>query len=166
MARSVLVVTTCAILLAACSLGIDQKKFEAVHRATRAIEAAISLGVTSEKFGELLRGLATEIAIASDKVTTEREKRLMAVYSAVLLIYRDSAKIWEVKSRDAWAPEAQILFNSSELMGVAEKYNLPKTAYGSSGTLASIPGDSVQRIWRIAAAKAEEANAELHGRSR
>lgn len=71
--------------------------FDAVHRIVTELLAAQDVGMNREKFQVLLQQFSTEIALAAEKARSPAEKKIADAYRQVLDIYKDSAKIWDVK---------------------------------------------------------------------
>jgi len=158
MPRRVFTILSCVILFAACSQGVDPKKFEDLYRVGKSIEGATAVGVTYQQFGELLQKLATEIAIGTDKAKSEKEKELVRAYSEVLAAYRDSTAIWKKKIEQVqygFIPKGKILIDKLELLRIIEKYGLPLE---SEKGLEYTPEDSIQEIWGKARKRLEQAN--------
>jgi hypothetical protein len=152
------------------TINIDQKKFEAVNRAAKSMEASITVGVNYLKFQQLVQDLATEVLIAKDKVSSQDEKKLLGIYSEVVATYQDSAMLWNRKIEGPSREEGGTLYiildqdNDQEVSLVAEKYNLATTT-SNTGTWKMIPTDaSMKAIWAAAHDELEEANTILHGK--
>lgn len=131
---------------------VDQKQYENLYRAAKAIEGSIAVGVNYQKFGELLQNLSTEISIANDKAKSDSEKELLKHYLDALTAYRESATVWKNKigsARYDFIPTGQI-YVEDELRPIVKKYSLPTKPHVIRITGAkfdTISGDAVQTIW-------------------
>ena len=152
MFRNILVTLIGFALIIGCTPKIDQKKFENLHHAAKAIQAATAVGVTNLKFVELLQGLATEISVAKDIAKSDLEKELLKGYSDILVTYHESATVWnhKIKSlRYNWIPSGQI-FVEEELRPIIFKYTLRTEQHimkYSKQKYDIISEDSIQVIW-------------------
>ena len=139
-------------LLMGCAPKIDQKKYENLHRAAKAIQGATAVGVSYQKFGELLQNLSTEISIANDKAKSDIEKELLKGYVDVLMTYHESATVWKHKIEGArydWIPSGQV-YVERELQPIVSKYSLPTEKHVIRITghkFDTISEDSIQVIW-------------------
>lgn len=84
--------------LAACGREIDEEKFESCYRAAKEIQGAIAVGVNYMKFSELLQKLSTETQILKDVKKTEKEKAIAGQYDTLLVVYKDSFELWQLKN--------------------------------------------------------------------
>lgn len=154
------------------TINVDQKKFEAINRAAKSMEASIMVGVNYLDFQKLIQDLATEILVANDKVSSQNEKTLLGIYSEVVAMYRDSAILWNHKIH-GWIDlgDGQLyagLDQNQDVSLVAEKYNLTTITPNNHldwGKMIPID-DSMKTIWAAAHDKLEEANSILHGKKR
>lgn len=155
-------------LLAGCSPKIDQKKYENLYRAAKAIEGAIAVGITYPKFGELLQNLSTEISIANDKAKSDTEKELLKSYFEVLTTFQESSTVWKYKiegSRYDWIPKGQI-FVEDELRPIIEKYSFPMELHEikiTRNSFTTISENSIKIIWEKAHDQLEKANKIYYG---
>lgn len=90
------------------SAQVDQKKFEPVYRAAKAVEASANIGMDNHKFNDLLQTFATEASIAQDRADTANEREVVAEFKRVLEIYTDSKTLWDkkIKQEQEQATEA------------------------------------------------------------
>jgi hypothetical protein len=150
---------------------IDQKKFETLYRASKAVEGAIGVGVTYQEFGKLLQSFSTELSIANDRPRSPEEQQLVNRYTEALNVLVDSATVWKKKiqsSSDTW--KGQILYKivsnpvgkpstDTELTPIIEKYGLEtqnKSTYDVR--FVSISPTSTQTLWTIAGKHLNEGN--------
>lgn len=162
MFRDISIVLMALSLLVGCSPKIDQKKYENLHRAAKAIEGATAVGVSYQKFGELLQNLSTEISIAKDKVKSDAEKELLKQYLDVLMTYHESATVWKHKIEGArydWIPRGQV-YVESELQPIISKYSLPTESHViriTAHKFQTISENAIQLIWDKAHESLEKA---------
>jgi hypothetical protein len=76
---------------------VRKEIFDATYRVATELEAAQEVGINREKFGTLLQQFNTEIMLAKDKAESPPEKHICDGYSAVLQIYKDAGKVWDLK---------------------------------------------------------------------
>lgn len=152
MFRNIIAIFISFALLVGCTPKIDQKKYENLYHASKAIPGATAVGVSYEKLGELLQSLSTEILIANDKAKSDLEKELLKGYVDVLMMYHESTIVWKHKIDGAgydWMPRRQI-FVEEELRPIISKYSLPTKQHVSRTTGSKfdiISEDSIQVIW-------------------
>jgi len=151
MFRNIIAIFISFALLIGCTPKIDQKKYENLYHASKAIPGATAVGVSYEKLGELLQSLSTEISIANDKAKSDLEKELLKGYVDVLMMYHESTIVWKHKIEGArydWVPRRQICVEE-ELRPIISKYSLPTEQHASKyGTpFDTISEDSIQVIW-------------------
>ncbi len=79
------------------SANLNLAIFDLVHRAVAELRAAQDVGMNRERFQGLLQQFSTEVIMATEKAQSPAEKTLAEGYRQVLEIYKDSAKIWDVK---------------------------------------------------------------------
>ena len=70
-----------------------------VHRVATELRSAQEVGMNRRRFGELLEKFATELALGREKAESPREKQVLDGYADVLGIYKDAARVWDVKIR-------------------------------------------------------------------
>lgn len=140
---------------------VDQKKFEALYRAAKTIQASQTVGVNYRKFGELMQAFATEISIAKDKASSPKEERLISAYVDALLTLHDSGSLWKEQIDDAryeFIPAGRI-FVEAPIEPIVAKYSLPqKTHKGYGKPWQSISSDSIQLLWSKASEQIDAAN--------
>jgi hypothetical protein len=142
--------------------------FEPVYRAAKSIQAATVAGVSYVKFRELMQGLATEIGIAKDHPLNESDVKLIALYEEAFRHYQTSAALWAWKidwPPEKWDGEIPVWFAQkpdSPLLSIVAQYDLPLAEHSNYKT---VPGDSVQRIWRHADAALDKATAIYYGKA-
>jgi hypothetical protein len=149
------------------TINIDQKKFEAINRAAKSIEAAITVGVNYQKFEQLLQDLATEILVANDKVSFQDEKKLLEIYSEVLTTYQDSGTLWHHKIQHPRDANGETYVEQDqEVSAITAKYNLSTRRPGGffGDTEMILVDDSIKVIWAKAHDKLEQASTKLHGK--
>lgn len=138
---------------------IEQKKYENLYRATKAIDGATAVGVNYQKFCELLQNLSTEISIANDIAQSSTEKKLIKSYSEVLTIFQESAELWKYKikvSQYEWMPRGQI-YVDPEIYPIVEKYSFPMESHQTyGGSFSTIPEKSIQILWNKAQEQLEQ----------
>lgn len=162
MFRNMLIVSTSILLLVGCTPKVDQKKYENLHRAAKAIAGAIAVGVNYQKFGELLQNLSTEISIANDKAKSDTEKELLKEYLNVLITYHESATIWKYKiegARYEFIPSGRV-YVKSELQSIISKYSLPTESHVTriiGYKFETISENAIQLIWGKAHERLEKA---------
>ena len=144
--------------------------FEPVYRSAKAIQAATVSGVSYVKFRELMQGLATEIGIAKDHPLNEYDLKLIALYEEAFAHYKTSATLWMWKidwPPEKWDGDIPVWFvqkPDSALLNVAAAYDLPVTDHSMYKLYKTIPGDSVQRIWKHADAALDKATVTYYGK--
>lgn len=141
---------------------IDQKKFEALYRSAKTVQASLAVGLTYAKFGELLQAFATEISIAKDKASTPKEAELVGMYRDALVTLQDSSLLWKNKLSSAsydFIPAGRI-FVEAELEPLIVKYQIPKRKERTSFSKGfdSIPEASIQLVWAKAGEQLDMAN--------
>lgn len=152
MSRNIIIMLISFALFMGCTPKIDQKKYENLHRAAKAIQGATAVGVSYQKLQELLQNLSTEISIENDKTMSDLEKELLKGYVDVLMMYHESFIVWEHKIEGAkydWMPSGQI-FVEEVLRPIISKYSLPTKQHVSRTTGSKfdiISEDSIQVIW-------------------
>lgn len=143
-----------ATMSAAC--GIDQKRFEPLYRAGKAISGATEVGATLVEYRELMQSLATEIEVAEDRASSSDELQLVAFYKDALAAYRDAATMWQAKIELASAfrdKPPRIMLGprsgpSEAFFGpLVDKYDL-RLSVDASNTIAV--DEMQQEMWRIA----------------
>lgn len=131
---------------------VDQKQYENLYRAAKAIEGSVAVGVNYQKFGELLQNLSTELSIANDKAKSDNEKELLKHYRDALTAYQESATVWKIKigsARYDWIPAGEI-YVEDELRPIIAKYSLPtkpRVLRATGHKFQTISGDAMQTIW-------------------
>ena len=156
------------VLFVGCSPKVDQKKFENLYRAAKAVDGAIAVGVNYQKFGGLLQDLSTELSIANDKAKSDTEKELLKRYSEVLTTYQDSANVWKGKIEGArydWIPSGQV-YLENELRPIVTKYSLPTESHVIQTTghnFETISENAIQVIWRKGHEQLEKATKIYYG---
>lgn len=156
------------IILVGCS-GINKKEFQNLYLSAKAIQGATSIGVDYQKFGELLQNLSTEVSIVKDKAKNKKEDKILGIYIEALLIYKDSATLWEQKIHGAgydFIPPGRI-FVEKIMEPIIERYKIPMnhhtTYWGESGF--AISEGAIQMLWETGEQKIEEANSLFLGKS-
>ena len=177
MLRKIFVVLLGFVLLEGCSSKVDQKKYENLYHAAKAIEGSVAVGVDYQKFGELLQNLSTELSIANDKATfsiasdkakSDSEKELLKNYLDALAAYQESALVWKNKidgARYDWIPKGRI-YVENELRPIIAKYSLSIESHVMRSTghkFETISGDAVQVIWAKAHEYLEKATKIYYG---
>lgn len=71
--------------------------YEPVYRVATELRSAQEVGTNRQRFGELLGKFATEVTMAKDRARSAKEQLVVGGYEEVLQIYKDAAKIWDVK---------------------------------------------------------------------
>ena len=71
--------------------------FESAHRVATQLKVGQEVGMNREKLAILLQELATEVALLKEKVESPREQAIAQKYSELLSIYKDSARMWDVR---------------------------------------------------------------------
>lgn len=162
--------------------------FDPAHRAVTELRAAQEVGMKREKFQELLQQFSTEVIIATEKAQSPTEKKIADGYRQVLEIYKDSAKIWDVKvsipslerNADKWVDIAIVSGTDCLVKNLAFHNALadgiPLDTYPSGGTglddivnrysisvekkgeYRIISESSIQLLWQKAGEKMEEVN--------
>jgi hypothetical protein len=169
MFRNMLMVLMGFFLFVGCSPKVDQKKYENLYRAAKAVEDATEVGVNYQKFGELLQVLSTELSIASDKPKSDTEKKLVLSYLEVLRTYQDSAIVWTQKIEDArhyYVPPGQVYVNG-DMVALVSKYSLPTEKHvmpHSRDHFETISGDAILVIWVRATEQLAKANKIYYGK--
>lgn len=97
--------------------------FEPAYRVAAELRSAQEVGMNRRRFGELLEKFATELTLARDKAQSAKEQQVIRGYDEVLGIYKDAAKIWDVK------------ISVPEIKDVAEQQARDGAAAGSTGLL-------------------------------
>ncbi len=152
MVRKILIALIGFTFVLGCAPKIDQKKYEDLNRAAKAIQGATVVGVSYQKFGELLQNLSTEISIANDKTKSDIEKELLKAYIDVLTMYHESATIWKHNIKSAkydWIPSGQIPIER-ELQPIISKYSLLTDLQIdpiSGSNIYTISENAIQLIW-------------------
>lgn len=140
---------------------VDQKKFEALYRAAKTIQASQTVGVNYQKFGDLMQAFATEISIAKDKASSPKEERLISAYAGALFTLHDSGALWKEQIDDAryeFIPAGRI-FVEAPIKPIVAKYSLPqKTHKGYGKPWQSISSTSIQLLWSKASEQIDAAN--------
>ena len=78
------------VALAASAYAVDQRKFEPLHRAAKAMEAAAKDKVSYERFGALARAFAQALVATKDEAQTDEDRALLLLYAQAGLAYGDS----------------------------------------------------------------------------
>jgi len=134
----------CLLIIAPIAVAQDdQKKFEPVYRAAKAVEASAVIGMDNHKFNDLLQTFATEASIAQDKAETAKDREIVEQYQKVLEIYTDSKTLWDKKIKQEqvqatepgfirWTWQRHRPFYPKEALdtddstkAIVEKYKLP-----------------------------------------
>jgi hypothetical protein len=164
MFRKMLIVSVGVILLLGCSPMVDQKKYENLYHAAKAIDGAVAVGVNYQKFGELLQNLSTEISIANDKAKSDIEKELLKKYLEVLIAYQESAIVWKnnIECAQRGWPQGKIPL-LSEIRPIVTKYSLPTETYvfkylKEKSEVTSDSENAIRVIWGKAHEHLEKAN--------
>lgn len=111
---------------------VNQKRFEALYRAGKAIEGSDQIGQNIPEFKTLLRNLATEVAIGRDFATSANEKNMIAAYADALGVLKDAATIWEESrgfqsiesDREAWCSDDEVCLKG-DARDAAARRSLP-----------------------------------------
>lgn len=113
-----------ALLLAACSSGIDRSKFTDMKKDAAAIARALDSMANYGEFEKLVGELAQHVEEARPKMATEREKTLFNEYHELLIRYQDAAVFWKYKVGSYqydWIPKGRV-YVDAELRTVVAKY--------------------------------------------
>ena len=144
-----------SLSLAGCSQGLDKDKFSDIHGTARAVYHSLSAGVSYQELsGQVLR-LSDELSVFRGKKLSDRERLLLKKYTDLLGIYEDGLLLWKYKLEGAryhFIP-AGVIYVGQDVEPVVEKYRFPTESHVYAPTKQvwkSIPGDSLQIIWRNA----------------
>lgn len=158
-----LILLIIVFVVSGCSPKIDQKKYENLYRAAKAIQTATLVGVNYMKFGELLQNLSTEFSIADDMAKEDIEKKMISEYSNALMIYVESYVVWQKKIeciKYDWIPSGHIHIDD-RIRYIVEKYSLSTEFHVdrvSKLKIYTITDDSLTIIWGEAGKHLEKAS--------
>ena len=146
------------VALASCSGGVDQKKFEAVYRAGKAIEAGTDTGVNYPQYTQLLQQFQTEIAVLNGRTSGDAETKALNAYTEALNAYRQAIVFWQLKI-DGASDRIPVL---ETLTPIATKYHMRLEDDGS-GVKWVEWADANQALFAAGKARLEEANKLVNG---
>ena len=148
---------------------IDEKKFDNLYRAGKAIISATEVGVNYNKFLELVKNFASEISILRDKRLAESEQRILSFYEDALKCYEDSLILWraiiEHHVDDLWHTTGEDENYLRSLKPMLSKYGIEvKEKFSDLGSRNQpvLPENSFQTIWSEASKRIESANIVLY----
>jgi len=143
---------------------LDQKTFEGVYSAAKAIDGATSVGVNYVRFRDLVQQLSAGVSIAKDRAPfTDREAALLALFQNALTHYDNSSIFWKLQTETTDAiynGEIPIFFETpgrpgtNALVSLAVSYGIPVTDRIITPPLPAepkrykaVPGNAMQKIW-------------------
>jgi hypothetical protein len=152
---------------------VDEKIFDNVSRASKAVDSAAKVGVSYQKFAELVQNFATEISVAKDKVKSQQETEILQGFGDVLQIYNDALILWtEQISTDQQMfyfddrGKIAIFAENARVLDIGKKYVLrvERVKLMSGLMITTLPKTAVSEVLGKAHARVEEANALLFGK--